>query len=236
MSESAPGVDQQYRTIVDAENGNLLMRQSLTDNAVDNPQWDVFPAWPQTTSMNQHPWNYPSADVRDLWCWFPAPGCQLEVGVSQFGPNTASRSSGTRTRRPTSRPSRRRATTPTPSSAGSAVARDPSRASTGPAGTPSARLATTATRGRTPGSRASATRPSSPATATTSTPPSRTSSPCTTGCTTSPTTWAGPSSAGTPSSSTTAPAPSTRTRCSGRRRPPRSAAGSPTTPAVTTPT
>ena len=74
MTESAPGVDQQYRTIVDAENGNLLMRQSLTDNAVDNPKWDVFPAWPQTTSMNQHPWNYPSADVRDLWCWFPAPG------------------------------------------------------------------------------------------------------------------------------------------------------------------
>jgi hypothetical protein len=91
LTESAPGVDQQYRTIVDAENGNLLMRQSLTDNAVDNPTWDVFPAWPQTTSMNEYPWNYPSADVRDLWCWFPYPGCQLEVGVSQFGPNTASR-------------------------------------------------------------------------------------------------------------------------------------------------
>jgi len=91
LTESAPGVDQMYRTIVDAENGDLLLRQSLTDNAADNPIWEVFPAWAQTTSINEYPWNYPSADVRDLWCWFPSPGCQLEVGVSKVGPNTASK-------------------------------------------------------------------------------------------------------------------------------------------------
>src|SRR4051812_42303882 len=58
---------QAYRTIVDAATGELLLRESTIDQAVDDPTWLVFPQWPQTTSLNEYPWNYPSADVRDLW-------------------------------------------------------------------------------------------------------------------------------------------------------------------------
>jgi extracellular elastinolytic metalloproteinase len=68
-----------YMHVIDARTGRVLLRQSLVDHAADNPKWDVFPAYPQMTQINRFPWNYPSADTRDLWCWFPAPGCQLAV-------------------------------------------------------------------------------------------------------------------------------------------------------------
>ncbi|MGH8984851.1 MAG: M36 family metallopeptidase [Acidimicrobiia bacterium] len=68
-----------YWQIVDAEDGAVLFRESVVDHAVDNPEWDVFPAYPQLTPINRHPWNYPSADTRELWCWNDAPGCRLAV-------------------------------------------------------------------------------------------------------------------------------------------------------------
>jgi extracellular elastinolytic metalloproteinase len=65
--------------VIDGRNGRVLMRQNLVDHASDNPKWDVFPASPLMTQLNRYPWNYPSADTRDLWCWLDASGCRLEV-------------------------------------------------------------------------------------------------------------------------------------------------------------
>ena len=76
------GTSEAYRTIVDAATGDLLLRQSTTDNLVDDPTWRVFPQWPDSTSLNRSPWNYPSADVRDLWCWTSIPGCKTAVADS----------------------------------------------------------------------------------------------------------------------------------------------------------
>ena len=68
-----------YWQVIDADTGAVLFRESIVDHAADNPTWEVFPAYPQLTPINEHPWNYPSADTRDLWCWDDAPGCQLAV-------------------------------------------------------------------------------------------------------------------------------------------------------------
>jgi extracellular elastinolytic metalloproteinase len=68
-----------FRQIVDAESGAVLLRQSITDHVADNPRWKVFPNTPPLTTLNQHPWNYSSSDTRDIWCWTPAPGCELAV-------------------------------------------------------------------------------------------------------------------------------------------------------------
>jgi extracellular elastinolytic metalloproteinase len=68
-----------YWQFVDASSGRVLFRESVVDHAVDNPTWDVFPAYPQLTRLNRYPWNFPSADTRELWCWTGAPGCRLEV-------------------------------------------------------------------------------------------------------------------------------------------------------------
>ncbi|HZB84958.1 MAG TPA: M36 family metallopeptidase, partial [Gaiellaceae bacterium] len=68
-----------YWQVLDADTGAVLFRESIVDHAVDNPTWKVFPAYPQLTAINEHPWNYPSADTRDLWCWDDMPGCQLAV-------------------------------------------------------------------------------------------------------------------------------------------------------------
>ena len=76
------GTNEGYRTIVDAATGELLLRESTTDNLVDDPTWRVFPQWPQYAPLNQYPWNYPSADVRDLWCWTDIAGCKLAVADS----------------------------------------------------------------------------------------------------------------------------------------------------------
>jgi hypothetical protein len=68
-----------FQSIVDAETGAVLQRESTVHNAIDNPKWLVFPAHPQLTTLNRYPWNYPSSDVRDLWCWFEDPACKLAV-------------------------------------------------------------------------------------------------------------------------------------------------------------
>jgi len=59
-------------TYVDANTGAILARESLVDYAVDNPDWDVFPASP--------PLDYSSTDTRETWCWFAGAGCDRVVG------------------------------------------------------------------------------------------------------------------------------------------------------------
>ena len=71
---------QSYRLIVDARTGRVLLRQSTVDHAVDNPRWKVFPATP-LGGLNRYPWNYPSTDIRVLWCWTPGPACDLAVST-----------------------------------------------------------------------------------------------------------------------------------------------------------
>jgi extracellular elastinolytic metalloproteinase len=70
------GVEAGYRHIVDAATGEVLYREGIVESLVDNPRWDVFPAYPLMTRLNRFPYNYPSADVRRTWCWENAPGCQ----------------------------------------------------------------------------------------------------------------------------------------------------------------
>ena len=75
-----------YRLIVDARTGRVLLRESTVDHAADNPVWKVFPAYP-LPGLNEYPWNYPSADIRDIWCWMPGPACDLAVSTGSPHPN-----------------------------------------------------------------------------------------------------------------------------------------------------
>ncbi|MDQ3990893.1 MAG: M36 family metallopeptidase [Actinomycetota bacterium] len=72
------GVFHGYLQFVHARTGRVLIRESLVHHGAENPEWEVFPAYPHL-ALDRYPWNYPSADIRDRWCWFPKPGCQLAV-------------------------------------------------------------------------------------------------------------------------------------------------------------
>jgi extracellular elastinolytic metalloproteinase len=82
------GHDSGSKVIVDGATGDLLFKQSIVDHAQENPEWDVFPSWPPTTPINRYPWNYPSADTRETWCWTPSPGCRLALEGSSPHPAT----------------------------------------------------------------------------------------------------------------------------------------------------
>jgi hypothetical protein len=71
--------DEGYRSIVDAETGEVHVRESVVQHVDDDPTWEVYPAQPQVTRLGQPPWGYPSADRRSLWCWTAVPGCQLAL-------------------------------------------------------------------------------------------------------------------------------------------------------------
>ncbi|HEU6446428.1 MAG TPA: M36 family metallopeptidase [Gaiellaceae bacterium] len=43
-------------------------------------RWKVFPNVPQLYTLNQDPWNIPSLDTRETWCWIDAPGCDRLAG------------------------------------------------------------------------------------------------------------------------------------------------------------
>jgi hypothetical protein len=73
------GVGVSYGHVIDARTGRVLLRQDAVDHASDNPAWKVFPASPRMTQLNRYPWNYPSSDTRDLWCWVDARSCELAV-------------------------------------------------------------------------------------------------------------------------------------------------------------
>jgi hypothetical protein len=76
------GVDAGYRHVVDAETGAVLYRESNVEQLVDNPTWEVFPAYPLLTRLTRYPWNYPGADIRDVWCWTDDKQCDLAVANS----------------------------------------------------------------------------------------------------------------------------------------------------------
>jgi len=65
--------------IVDAATGRLLLRQNLVDNLADNPTWLAFTIAPPFNPMNAFPWNYPSTDTRQLYCWTATAGCSNVV-------------------------------------------------------------------------------------------------------------------------------------------------------------
>jgi extracellular elastinolytic metalloproteinase len=73
------GLDHGERVIVDAADGELLYEQGIVNHAADDPEWEVFPAYPPHTTLNRHPWNYPNADTRQPWCWTALPGCRLAL-------------------------------------------------------------------------------------------------------------------------------------------------------------
>ncbi len=43
-------------------------------------RWKVFPANPPLGTLQMDPWNRPSTDTREVWCWRSAPGCNRVVG------------------------------------------------------------------------------------------------------------------------------------------------------------
>jgi extracellular elastinolytic metalloproteinase len=75
VTKSTVGEQSSYRVIVDAATGKLLYRQNLVDNLTNNPTWLAFAAAPAFNPMNAYPWNYPSTDIRQLYCWTTTAGC-----------------------------------------------------------------------------------------------------------------------------------------------------------------
>jgi extracellular elastinolytic metalloproteinase len=76
------------RVIVHGRTGALLFRTSLVDTDIDNPRWEVFPVNPPMTPINRHPWNYPSADAREVWCWTPTVACRDALITGSPHPGT----------------------------------------------------------------------------------------------------------------------------------------------------
>jgi hypothetical protein len=75
VTRSIQGSQDSYRVIVDAATGKLLYRQNLVDNLADNPEWSAFPIAPPYNPLNAFPWNYPSTDTRQTYCWTATAGC-----------------------------------------------------------------------------------------------------------------------------------------------------------------
>ncbi len=73
------GVDAGYRHVVDAETGEILFREGTVESLVDNPSWEIFPAFPEVTRRNAFPYGYPNTDTREVWCWENGPGCDNEI-------------------------------------------------------------------------------------------------------------------------------------------------------------
>ena len=80
VTRSLQGNQDSYRVIVDASTGRLLYRQNQVFNATDNPTWKGFQSAPPYNPMNAYPWNYPSTDTRDTFCWTATAGCSIVVG------------------------------------------------------------------------------------------------------------------------------------------------------------
>jgi extracellular elastinolytic metalloproteinase len=50
-------------------------------------RWGTFPANPPLHTLPADPWNNPSTDTRETWCWVSAPGCDRVVGnLASRGP------------------------------------------------------------------------------------------------------------------------------------------------------
>jgi extracellular elastinolytic metalloproteinase len=55
------------------------------------PQWKVFPASPLLAGQEGFPWNFPSTDIREVWCWEKVVGGQPVVGCDRELKNLAAR-------------------------------------------------------------------------------------------------------------------------------------------------
>ena len=75
VTKTLVGEQSSYRVVVDAATGRLLYRQNLVDNLTDDPTWLAFTAAPPFNPMNAYPWNYPSTDTRQLYCWTVTAAC-----------------------------------------------------------------------------------------------------------------------------------------------------------------
>ena len=75
VTRSIHGAQDSYRVIVDAATGKLLYRQNLVDHLADDPAWSAFPIAPPFNPINAFPWNYPSTDARQTYCWTATAGC-----------------------------------------------------------------------------------------------------------------------------------------------------------------
>ncbi|MCA1702240.1 MAG: M36 family metallopeptidase, partial [Actinobacteria bacterium] len=61
-----------YRTFVDAVTGKVLVRQNLVDDALGNPRWKYFRAYPTLTKSN---------DTRKIGCWILEPDNDLPCDI-----------------------------------------------------------------------------------------------------------------------------------------------------------
>jgi extracellular elastinolytic metalloproteinase len=77
VSRNVKGIESSYLVVIDARTGSLLYRQDLVDNVADNPTWNAFTLSPPSDPINRYPWNYPSTDTRELWCWTDLAGCDF---------------------------------------------------------------------------------------------------------------------------------------------------------------
>ena len=75
VADSTAGDQTGYDVVVDAATGNLLYRQNTVFNAANNPTWTAFTNAPAFNPLNAFPWNYPSTDIRQLYCWTTTSGC-----------------------------------------------------------------------------------------------------------------------------------------------------------------
>ena len=75
VTAETEGAQSSYLVVVDGATGKLLSRQNLVFNFSDNPTWLAFTAAPPFNPMNAYPWNYPSTDTRQLYCWTATSGC-----------------------------------------------------------------------------------------------------------------------------------------------------------------
>ncbi|MGH3679424.1 MAG: M36 family metallopeptidase [Natronosporangium sp.] len=73
------GSEAGYRSIVDAETGQVRFRESIVHQAQDDPTWEVYPSAPPMTPISRPPWNFPRADLRDVWCWTPTRECDMAL-------------------------------------------------------------------------------------------------------------------------------------------------------------
>jgi len=93
VTKTTDGPQSQYAVIVDAATGKLLFRQNQVFNAVDNPTWKGFQIAPPYNPINAYPWNYPSTDTRETFCWTATAGCTNVVGDTStvYGGGVASK-------------------------------------------------------------------------------------------------------------------------------------------------
>jgi len=93
VTRSLQGDQNSYRVIIDAATGKLLYRQNQVFNLAGNPTWKGFQSAPPYNPMNAYPWNYPSTDTRDTFCWTATAGCTIVVGdaTTTYGGGVASK-------------------------------------------------------------------------------------------------------------------------------------------------